>query len=62
MLQNAPLATRAIKRAVYAGLEHGADVGLALEQRLLIELQQTTDYADGITAFAQRRAPVWQAR
>jgi len=62
MLQNSPLATRAIKRAVYDGLEHGADVGLALEQRLLIELQQTTDYADGITAFAQRRAPVWQAR
>lgn len=62
MLQNAPLATRAIKRAVYDGLEQGMGAGLAAEQHLLLELQQTADFADGITAFAERRTPAWQGR
>jgi enoyl-CoA hydratase/carnithine racemase len=62
ILENAPLATRAIKQAVYDGLEQGAAVGLQLEQRALFELQGTADYRDGITAFAERRRPVWQGR
>lgn len=58
----APLAVAATKRAVYEGLDKPLDEGLAAEQRAFAGLFATEDAREGITAFLEKRRPVWKGR
>lgn len=51
----APLALRALKRAVYEGIEQPLAGGLQLEEELAVALLQTADAAEGLRAFAEKR-------
>jgi enoyl-CoA hydratase/carnithine racemase len=52
-----PLALANIKRAVFAGVEHSLDDGLALERELIEQLFRSQDANEGLTAFSEKRAP-----
>ncbi len=60
--QNAPLAVRAAKEAVYRGLDLPLSDGLRLEQFLAEPIRQTEDAREGPLAFAQGRKPVFKGR
>jgi enoyl-CoA hydratase/carnithine racemase len=60
--QNAPLAVRATKRVVNAGLEMRLGDALTLEQDALSALFATADANEGIAAFLSKRTPVWQGK
>lgn len=53
---NAPLAVRAARRAVLEGRELPIGDGLSLEGALQKQLLQSEDSAEGLRAFAERRA------
>ncbi|MGI4939048.1 MAG: enoyl-CoA hydratase-related protein [Janthinobacterium lividum] len=57
-----PLAVRAIKRAVQAGLDAPLSVGLALERREFEALFATEDQKEGMAAFLAKRRPVFKGR
>jgi enoyl-CoA hydratase/carnithine racemase len=59
---NAPLAVRAIKKAVEAADQLTLDDGLAMEQLLWGSLRDSEDRLEGRTAFAEKRTPVYRAR
>jgi E-phenylitaconyl-CoA hydratase len=59
---NAPLAVRAIKKAVDAADQHSLDDGLAVEQLLWGSLRDSEDRLEGRTAFAEKRSPAYRAR
>lgn len=59
---NAPLAVRAIKKAVDAADQLALDDGLAFEQLLWGSLRDSEDRLEGRTAFAEKRPPVYRAR
>jgi len=50
-------ALAAIKRLVYEGIELPLDAALQIERAALPELLGSADYAEGLSAFAERRAP-----
>ena len=52
-----PIATRYLKEAVTKGMDMTLDQGLRLEADLNITLQTTTDRAEGIRSFLDRRSP-----
>jgi E-phenylitaconyl-CoA hydratase len=54
---NAPLAVRAVKRAVKEGLEMPLPNGLAFERSLFTLIRDTADRAEGRRAFAEKRQP-----
>ena len=58
----APRALAAIKRAMNDGAQLPIADALALEQREFAELFGTEDAAEGISAFLQKRQPVWKGR
>jgi enoyl-CoA hydratase/carnithine racemase len=62
IVANGPLAVRAARRAVRAGLEQGFAHGMALEKELLDEVMRSDDAAEGPRAFAERRRPSYQGR
>ncbi len=59
---NAPLAIRAAKQAIRAGIARGLEEGLELEGRLQRQLYETEDCREGIAAFRERRAARWVGR
>ena len=59
---NAPLAVRAIKKAIDAADQLSLDDGLAVEALLWGSLRDSEDRHEGRTAFAQKRPPVYRAR
>lgn len=59
LLRNGPLALRAIKRALLASQELPLSAGLDVESREALELLGSGDAAEGMRAFAERRAPAW---
>jgi len=57
-----PLAVRAIKQAIYQGLDMPLEEGLALELKLLGDILRTEDVREGPLAFAQKRKPQYKGR
>jgi enoyl-CoA hydratase/carnithine racemase len=62
MLDNGPLALRAIKRLVHDAEGRSLGEGVAAEQQAIATLQASADAQEGLLAFLERRTPVWQAR
>ena len=59
---NAPLAVQASKRAINAATEGDAAALLELQASLQAEVLASSDVAEGIAAFRERRAPRWTGR
>ena len=57
-----PVAVRVAKEAVNAAYESTLAEGVRLERRLFTLLFATEDQKEGMAAFAEKRAPVWQGR
>lgn len=55
-----PLAVRAILEGMSVGLEKGLDEGLRVDREWSKKLAQSHDAAEGITAFLQKREPVFK--
>ncbi len=60
--QAGPLAVRAAKEAMIRGSDMTLDDGLRLENSLNAFLLGTEDFNEGITAFAEKRKPVYKAK
>lgn len=60
--QNAPLAVRAAKEAMIRGTSMTLEEGLQLEAELENYLLGTSDFAEGIAAFQEKRKPNYQAK
>lgn len=58
----APLALRAIKRAVHDGVDLPLADGLQRELAELAPLFASADATEGMTAFAEKRAPIYEGR
>ena len=52
-----PSGAQTVKRVVYGGLERPLAEGLKLEGDALREILSSADYAEGLAAFAEKRAP-----
>ena len=57
-----PVAVRLGKAAFRAAMESSLDAGLEAMQAQLSLLNTTEDTAEGVTAFLQKRKPVWKGR
>jgi enoyl-CoA hydratase/carnithine racemase len=58
----ASLAVGRIKRAVQSGLESSLGEGLALERELQAELFASQDAREGLSAYVEKRKPVFQGK
>ena len=48
-----------LKDAVYRGIEKTLDEGLEIARAHLVDILKSDDYKEGLTAFAERRQPVF---
>jgi len=62
ILENGPLAVRAVKELAYRGIEVSLAEGLNLEKEVGARLSKTEDSMEGPRAFAEKRKPVWKGR
>lgn len=60
--QRSRVAVARAKQAIDDGLERDLDSGLRLEAKLFGEAFGTEDVREGVTAFMEKRAPVWHHR
>lgn len=58
----APLAIGRVKRAILSGADMALEQGLALERELQAELFASHDSKEGLTAYTQKRKPVFKGR
>jgi enoyl-CoA hydratase len=54
-----PLAIRSAVRAVRAATDLSLAAGLAAERQAFFDLFGTNDQREGMTAFMEKRPPVW---
>lgn len=57
-----PLVHRAVKRAVYAGLDGDLTAALDREATGQLQLLGSRDFGEGVTAFLQKRPPSFEGR
>lgn len=62
MRRNAPIAAAYAKEAVRRSIDLSLSDGMQIEQDLNVLLQTTSDRAEGIAAFLERRAPVFRGQ
>lgn len=62
ILKNAPLAVRAMKEATLKTRHLRADDAYLAARFLLEQVDASEDSREGLLAFKEKRAPVWQAR
>ncbi|MFF9408148.1 crotonase/enoyl-CoA hydratase family protein [Streptomyces anandii] len=62
MAQNAPLALAAVKELVRAADGAPEEEAFALQAQQMARLAASADVTEGMTAFTERRSPVWQGR
>lgn len=62
LAQNAPLALAAIKESMHAALGSSLDTVLTYEMDVQRQLGRTEDVKEGITAFLEKREPVYKGR
>lgn len=60
ILDNGPLAVRAVKEAAYRGLQMSLSEGFTLERLLSQRLGQSQDTREGVRAFVEKRPPVYR--
>ena len=60
ILSRAPLAARLVKDAVLKGYEMTLEQGIRLEEDLYALLQTTSDRAEGVRAFLEKRKPLFR--
>jgi enoyl-CoA hydratase/carnithine racemase len=60
--ERGPLAVAAARRAVLGGLGVPAQEAMAAEFSAFLQVMRTDDAAEGPTAFAEKRAPVYRGR
>lgn len=60
--ERGPLAVKTIKAIVAEGIKAGIDHGLEIEHAAFLDLMRTADAAEGYTAFAEKRPPVFQGK
>jgi enoyl-CoA hydratase/carnithine racemase len=58
----APLAVRAAKEAMLRGCDMTLEDGLRLENALVASVMATEDFAEGTTAFVEKRKPNYKAK
>ena len=58
----APLAVMAAKQSVNAALDLGLEAGLAVEREQFAALFATEDQREGMSAFLEKRRPVWKGK
>jgi enoyl-CoA hydratase/carnithine racemase len=59
LASRSPRTARMVKRLVAQGMEMPLADGLARERAALLDVFDSADYAEGLAAFAERRAPVF---
>jgi enoyl-CoA hydratase/carnithine racemase len=57
-----PIVMRWGRDSFYRALEMDADAALSYLQGMLTVTSQTEDAAEGVAAFAEKRAPQWKGR
>lgn len=62
ILENAPLAVRAMKEATLKTRHLRAEDAYMLGRFLLEQVDESADSREGLLAFKEKRKPVWQAR
>lgn len=62
ILACAPLSVRASKQAALMGLGYPLEVALHMNYTESLKMQRSEDMVEGPRAFAEKRAPRWQAR
>ncbi len=60
ILSRAPIATRLVKDAVLKGFDMTLEQGIRLEEDLYALLQTTSDRAEGVRAFLEKRKPLFR--
>lgn len=58
----APIAAQAVKAAVRASINMGAEIGLEYENELVTATFMTRDKEEGVRAFSEKRPPVFEGR